>query len=91
MDVQSMFIGMTKADCFVHEKDPTDIVIDIIEFSVPEDMEEGTFKYIFQLWSGTTVIGPEVSVTSPKAGETTIEPRAELEINNYQTKTYVLP
>ena len=67
MDVQSMFIGMTKADCFVHEKDPTDIMIDIIEFSVPEDMEEGTFKYKFQLWSGTTVIGPEVTVTSSKS------------------------
>ena len=67
MVVQSMFIGMTKANCFVHEQDPTDIMIDIIEFSVPEDMEEGTFEYKFQLWSGTTVIGPEVTVTSSKA------------------------
>lgn len=64
MDVSSVFIGNTETDFYTYEKDPSDIMIDIIQFSVPESAEEGTFKYRIQLYDGSTVIGPEVTVVS---------------------------
>lgn len=64
MDVSSVFIGNTETDFYTYEKDPSDIMIDIIQFTVPESAEEGTFNYRIQLYDGSTVIGPEVTVVS---------------------------
>ena len=64
LDVESLFIGNTETDFYTYEKDSSDILIDIIQFTVAESAEEGTFKYRIQLYDGSTVIGPEVNVVS---------------------------